>query len=565
MEADLAGKIARCFVADRLTKQWLMGIRRTWLKLMKPSISSWDDVIRAIEQLRAFVDNLRQEIRYNRPGAKGYLDDRFQAKLDKALDGLEEAIRSTLSTAKHWRRVDEDPETFGRGFFRKEEGEYMFERFRDHFVETVSTSEPVRGGHGRHQPVELTKLLDRALKLLREDAAVIQKHDEANPEAPFESESAFTEFAIGKMKVVIDDKTVTRGEINYYAKLLIEAKRRLEKRGFGKVWYGELFVRCKDCGGENEYGAELGVGGRYHAGPNTIKVFQRPGPSVVGLLVHELGHRWWFKHMSRANRLRFQDWIEAGLSPVSAYGGKKDIEAFAEVFSWYVLERPMTSEQATTFKMVSQGKGPAGRLAQRFMARARGKHYRYTDRELKRGNDPEVWEDSKRSLGGYNEYRIEIVPIRDIRVPKVWKPGRFEKARDRIESGKPIDPIHAVRKGGHWEIEDGIHRTNASKALGYTHIPVLTSTWIDTPEAVPETKPTLKPDTWVKMHKPVDGRQYGWIDEALGKPWRGITRYVVMLVKEGDDWPDFIDTNDSEFEPARPPPWGEATKKLTGY
>jgi hypothetical protein len=402
------------------------------------------------------------------------------------------------------------------------------------------------------------------LKLLREDAAAIQKHDEANPEAPFESESAFTEFAIGKMKVIVDDKTVSRGEIDQYAKLFIESKRRLEKRGFGKVWYGEVFVRCKECGGENPYGKEFGVGGDFRRGPNTVTIYQRPGKYVTKLMAHELGHRWWYKHMSRAARLQFQDWVEAGLAPVSEYGGKKDVEAFAEVFAWYVMERPMTSQQATTFKQVSEGKFTlVARLIERF-ARSQ-KHYRYTDRELQRGNDPDVWKDSMQAYGGYNEYRIEVIPIRDIRVPKVWKPSRFEKAQKRIESGKPIDPIKAVRKGGHWEIEDGIHRTNASIALGYTHIPVLTSTWVNTPDAGRKAKPVLKPDTWVKMNKPVDGRVYGWIDEAIGKPWAGITRYVVMLVKEGDDWPDFIDTNDSEFEPARAPRWGEATKKLTGY
>lgn len=198
---------------------------------------------------------------------------------------------------------------------------------------------------------------------MREDAKALQKHDEANPEATFEGESTYTEFAIGKMKVVIDDKTVTAFQIDEYARHLIEAKRRLEKRGFGKVWYGEAFVRCKECGGENPYGKEFGVGGHFRIGPNVIGIFSRPSKYIVELMAHELGHRWWYKHMSRANRLRFQDWIEAGLAPVSEYGSKKDVEAFAEVFAWYVVEKPMTSEQATTFKMISQGQGAAGRVA----------------------------------------------------------------------------------------------------------------------------------------------------------------------------------------------------------
>jgi len=209
------------------------------------------------------------------------------------------------------------------------------------------------------------------------------------------------------------------------------------------------------------------------------------------------------------------------------------------------------------------------RVVRRFLARARGKHYRYTDRELKRYNDPEVNEQSMRENGGYSVYRIEIVPIRDIKVPKVWKPSRFEKSKARLEKGLPTDPIRAVKQGGKWVIEDGIHRTNASIALGYTHIPVLTSEWIETPEAYeapPEEKPQLAVGDWVKLNEPsYNGKVYGWVDEKLGpRRIQGIRRYWYSLILVGPDSNedyDFGDYGDIEFEPVRPPSWAAANKE----
>lgn len=364
MMSEIAQSVARKFLAAKLTKKWLMGIRRGWLKLMRPTITDYESVLAAHDQLSEFVRRLNDQVTYVRPGgAKRLLDSGFEAKLKKAVEALEQGIDDSRSRARGWKDyIDGTAVSLQWGEDRTEDAEKMLEIYRKDFAEATGTSVEMRGR--RWKAVDLTFLLDQVLKLLRLDAAAIQKHDEANPEAPFEGPpETFTEFSIGRMKVVVDDRTVTPVQIDKYAKLLVEAKRRLEKRGFGKAWYGEVFIQCEECGGENPLGKEFGVGGHYHTGPNTIVIYERPSNHNVKLMVHELGHRWWYKHMNRADRLRFQDWIAAGLAPVSEYGSKKDSEAYAEVFAWYVLQRPMTSEQATTFKMVSQGQGAAGRVA----------------------------------------------------------------------------------------------------------------------------------------------------------------------------------------------------------
>ncbi len=204
----------------------------------------------------------------------------------------------------------------------------------------------------------------------------------------------------------------------------------------------------------------------------------------------------------------------------------------------------------------------ASKVVRRFAA-IKGKHYPINRRKLKDLNSLATRKESMALYGGYEDWRIEVVPIKDIRVPPVWNPRRYEEALKYLQSGKPIDPIRANKEGGKWEIEDGIHRTNASQDLGYTHVPVLTSTWVETPEAlVPEEpeKSQLPVGSWVKLREPFDGRLYGWVSEQLGAiTLRGVKRwkYGLALVDPHSDWPDQGDFSDKEFDPSRPPPWGK--------
>lgn len=187
-------------------------------------------------------------------------------------------------------------------------------------------------------------------------------------------------------------------------------------------------------------------------------------------------------------------------------------------------------------------------------------------RKLRALNDPEVAARSRAMQGGYDKYRYEVVPISEINVPAAWHPGRPGPLRERMVEGKPIDPIRLSRSGGRYEIGDGIHRTNVARDLGYTHVPAFVYEWVDTPnelEKPPAEKPRLPLGAWVKIPKPEGGRFYGWVEERLGaRNDRGARRwqYSIALVKDGDDWPDFMDLWDVEFVPTDPPAWGEATK-----
>lgn len=116
----------------------------------------------------------------------------------------------------------------------------------------------------------------------------------------------YTEFDLYGMKVVIDDATVTEPQTKTYIKYLDEAYHLLKAKKLSKAWYGKVFIQCEDCGGENQHGKNLGVGGHYEIGPDTVSIFVRPSKFVVELMVHELGHRYWYKQMTSEQRVRFR-------------------------------------------------------------------------------------------------------------------------------------------------------------------------------------------------------------------------------------------------------------------
>jgi tetratricopeptide (TPR) repeat protein len=133
---------------------------------------------------------------------------------------------------------------------------------------------------------------------------------EANySEQAFADQGVFREFDLYGMKIVIDDSTVNPQEIKKYIKYLDEAYARMKSKGFAKAWYGTVFIRCKECGGPNPYSSR-GTGGDYDIRPDTVQIYSRPGPFIVELMAHELGHRYWFKQMTSAQRARFSDLVK---------------------------------------------------------------------------------------------------------------------------------------------------------------------------------------------------------------------------------------------------------------
>lgn len=363
-------KRASVVVAEKLTKDWLMGVRRTWLKLMKPQINDWNDVLRAGTQLHQFVENLKDQALFVRRGPYTSVPSMSDGKkFLETLNKLEEGVGFARSSIAHWYHAAKG-DLLSHGV-KVEDGEHMLTIYQKDFEGATGTSVGRRGG----KEPSLTILLDAVLKMLREDAKRIEGDEADGYEYEKGNRPAYKEFDLYGMKVIVDDRKVEAFHIEDYVNYLDAAYQQLKAKNLSKAWYGEVFIKCEKCGGVN-YNDGGGVGGHYHIGPNTISIYSRPSSrGTTYLVLHELGHRYWFKHMDSSQRARFADIVKSAgpkpqdeegvkkwrenlekderpVAPVTDYGATDVDEAFAEVFAHYVMGLDMNRDQIDSFKSV---------------------------------------------------------------------------------------------------------------------------------------------------------------------------------------------------------------------
>lgn len=128
------------------------------------------------------------------------------------------------------------------------------------------------------------------------------------------SEEDLREFDLHGMKVMVQDSSLGPGDTEKYVKYLKETYHALKAKDLSSVWYGSVFIECEGCGGVNT-NTGGGVGGHLKVQKDTISIFERPGPYIVKLMAHELGHRYWFRQMKEGQRERFRDLIKVRPSP----------------------------------------------------------------------------------------------------------------------------------------------------------------------------------------------------------------------------------------------------------
>jgi len=123
---------------------------------------------------------------------------------------------------------------------------------------------------------------------------------------------------------------------------LLHAREILKTLRFKEAWGGNIVIAP----------GKGSVSGTYQRRTDTTTLYSHVSLRTI---IHEFGHRWWYRNMTRPRRLQFIAWVKAGLSPVSAYGGKDPWEAFAEAFKYFVLTKEMTTQQVETFKLMARG------------------------------------------------------------------------------------------------------------------------------------------------------------------------------------------------------------------
>lgn len=131
--------------------------------------------------------------------------------------------------------------------------------------------------------------------------------------------SEHSEFEIGRVKfVVLDEDSKNLPEYHRY---FSHARELLSSKGFGKLWYGLVFLRDKlEPLNEVEVQAYLAHGykrnfiahraGYYTSGTDTIAFTMPVTGYLTTAMVHECGHRFWYQVMSQGQRARFEELIQ---------------------------------------------------------------------------------------------------------------------------------------------------------------------------------------------------------------------------------------------------------------
>ncbi|NIT79677.1 MAG: hypothetical protein GWN58_33515 [Anaerolineae bacterium] len=380
----------------QIDKKWIGGIRKGWKQIASQMARVKErneglDTLEALDNGLRYLALLKQELFFGKGlypfhGGDKTLQKRLkekapfniQAKVTVHLEKAEEALEEAKRKIKYWmnvtnpqtaehkldggqrvKEITEDPRWAGRS------PGMAIMRFLNQQAPAIAAEEV------KVADIEISGKLLRALSSFAAKYPGMEIGDEADQQ-----------FTIGRMKVVVQPPPVRQlrslpaeeikkirspSMAKSYVKPLAQAKTLLDKKKLGFLWYGLTQIKCKTCGGKNPLDTPekvWGVGGDYEIGKDQINVYVDPKAFVVELMVHELGHRYYYKFMSKADRAEFSSYF--GQVPgVSDYGKTVSAEDFAEVFAWYVLNRELTRDQLERFKKFLGRKKQRGAAAEK--------------------------------------------------------------------------------------------------------------------------------------------------------------------------------------------------------
>lgn len=362
-------------------KEWVEGIRKGWKKVIQPLVRVSEkheglDSVEALDNALRYLALLKQHLFFGKglypfQGGPQTLQERLKdkapfnikAKVTEHLEAAEDALEMGKRNVQYWRAVT-NPNTT----------EYKLDnRLR---VEQILQDDRFKG---KSKGQAVAKFLNFQCPLLAKEAAI--KADAEISGKLLRALSSFAgkypgmhigleadrEFSIGSMKVVFEDiplknlRGLSEKEVEQirspllakrYVKPMANAKTMLDKKKLGFLWYGLTRIKCETCGGKNPLDTPekvWGVGGDYSPSKDSINVYVDPKSFITELMIHEVGHRYYYKFMSMADRAEFSSYF--GQVPgVSDYGKTISAEDFAEVFAWYCLDRKLTRDQLERFK-----------------------------------------------------------------------------------------------------------------------------------------------------------------------------------------------------------------------
>ena len=146
-----------------------------------------------------------------------------------------------------------------------------------------------------------------------------KKQVDPNPES-------VEEFSLGSVRFVVVDSKATEADIREYVASLKEAWRLLEASKLGKLWYGLVYLsphyaEMSDFEKKqySAYGYNIdSAAGTFHTGQDVIAITTPSSREALYVIIHELGHRYWYKFLRQGQRARYENFLEGVFSQLHA-------------------------------------------------------------------------------------------------------------------------------------------------------------------------------------------------------------------------------------------------------
>lgn len=186
-----------------------------------------------------------------------------------------------------------------------------------------------RYAHTKTEPTEDVVHIGKATLIFRD----IPK----DPREKSVTGSVETGLASGGARFSIDARGIRPGDRKKIISQMKKAEALLRKKGLSHVWYGE-FVKLppgtyRKAFGPGKLKKSEWAAASYSRGADMVHIYENYVNSDT--LIHELGHRYWFKLLRSSERAHFKKFFGQVEFP-SEYGGRDEAEEFAELFLGYV-------------------------------------------------------------------------------------------------------------------------------------------------------------------------------------------------------------------------------------
>jgi hypothetical protein len=391
---DTRKVVQRYKLSSTLTRNWLSRVKKGW----KAVLASPHEPKDKFTILQEFLKNLREQVLYQKHGLDIIFEgsagrQRFETLLAKTQAKLSQLSDEYVLASTEFHLASSVRDDFVIKI-EKETGDNVrrlgderftlkyptYKPFRDEWLKTMEALDQWRW-YPEKMFGSLTRIFDELMKHLYADAKARADYESAGGQIDDRHLTIEKVFDLSGLKVVMIDDNIDQIDVRGYVKHLNRAQQLLANKGFGKLWYGVIFVEKKahqKTPEEIELGKQWGYdntanAGEYSHTSDKVYVQQPANGGVTGTVIHELGHRYWFKFMKPAQRARFNSLVqtkktdksrdfpqgpttdEGGLKPVTpfgAYAGSNIEEAFAEVFEGYVTEGDLDRDQLESFRSV---------------------------------------------------------------------------------------------------------------------------------------------------------------------------------------------------------------------